>query len=286
LKAWQPILTPIPVIITFLVIGIVFIPIGVAMIVASDQVVEASFRYDNLPDCALNTTCTVPLTVSQKMVAPIYLYYQLENFHQNHRRYVKSRSDAQLRGDLVPASQMTDCDPRLFDPKGKIYYPCGLIAASLFNDTISMQAPDGKDVVLRKKGIAWPSDVETKFKVPTQPIDLNVYTLALPGNMAVTDEDFIVWMRTAALPNFKKLYRIIDTDLEPGVYSFTIVNNYPVFQFQGTKSIFVSNTSWVGGKNNFLGFCYVIIGAVCILFAIVFAIKQKIAPRKIGLKHK
>lgn len=34
------------------------------------------------------------------MAAPVYFYYQLANFYQNHRRYVKSRSDGQLRGDL------------------------------------------------------------------------------------------------------------------------------------------------------------------------------------------
>lgn len=39
------------------------------------------------------------------------------------------------------------------------------------------------------------------------------------------DEDFIVWMRTAGLPTFKKLYRIIDTDLQPGSYRVEIENS-------------------------------------------------------------
>ncbi len=39
------------------------------------------------------------------------------------------------------------------------------------------------------------------------------------------DEDFVVWMRTAGLPTFKKLYRIINTDLQPGNYSVTIQNS-------------------------------------------------------------
>lgn len=33
-----------------------------------------------------------------------------------------------------------------------------------------------------------------------------------PGNNGFINEDFIVWMRTAALPNFRKLYRIIQKD--------------------------------------------------------------------------
>jgi hypothetical protein len=34
--------------------------------------------------------------VKEKMKAPVYVYYELDNFYQNHRRYVKSRSDDQL----------------------------------------------------------------------------------------------------------------------------------------------------------------------------------------------
>lgn len=30
------------------------------------------------------------------------MYYRLENFYQNHRRYVKSRSDDQLKGGILP----------------------------------------------------------------------------------------------------------------------------------------------------------------------------------------
>jgi hypothetical protein len=33
------------------------------------------------------------------MDKPVYLYYELNNYFQNHRLYVKSRSFEQLRGD-------------------------------------------------------------------------------------------------------------------------------------------------------------------------------------------
>lgn len=38
LRAWQPILTPLPVIISFLVIGFVFIPVGVVLLETSNAV--------------------------------------------------------------------------------------------------------------------------------------------------------------------------------------------------------------------------------------------------------
>lgn len=67
------------------------------------------------------------------MKAPVYLYYELANFYQNHRRYVKSRSDKQLAGTFyTESSQLSDCDP-LRTLNGKLLNPCGLIANSVFN---------------------------------------------------------------------------------------------------------------------------------------------------------
>jgi hypothetical protein len=45
-------------------------------------------------------------------------------------------------------------------------------------------------------------------------------TRALVGSSAqgYTNQDFIVWMRTAALPTFRKLYRKLDQALPAGQY--------------------------------------------------------------------
>jgi len=280
LKAWQPILTPKPVITTFLILGTIFIPIGVVLLVASNNVIEVGERYDDLSACAINSTCTITLDIPEKMSAPVYFYYRLENYYQNHRRYVKSRNDQQLRGESVSSySSLADCDPMISkdgstDPSN-FYLPCGLIAWSLFNDSFSLRK--GNDTVpLRKNGIAWSSDEDKKFKNP--PVDAAGIRV-IPD---FEDEDFIVWMRTAGLPNFKKLYRIIDNDLEAGSYQVTIVNNYPVQQFGGRKFVVLSTTTWIGGKNPFLGYAYIIVGAICILLGVCFALKHWISPRKLG----
>jgi len=89
--------------------------------------------------------CTFQLTVKEDMEAPVYVYYELENFFQNHRRYVKSRSDAQLSGGAVLGEgSLTDCDPliksslpfpqgNVTDTAERVLHPCGLIANSMFN---------------------------------------------------------------------------------------------------------------------------------------------------------
>ncbi|PRP80850.1 hypothetical protein PROFUN_11405 [Planoprotostelium fungivorum] len=281
LRAWQPILTPFPVILTFLIIGVVFIPIGVVLLHASQGVVEVTQRYDDL--CAnTNSSCLVNVIVNSKMSQPVYMYYRLDNFYQNHRRYVKSRADTALQGDLITnADSLSACDPFVNNGTSGLassYFPCGLIAASFFNDTFSMRDTNGTLVPWTKQGIAWRSDVEKKFgNIPADQVGLRLFP-----NMNQTDEDFIVWMRTAGLPNFKKLHRIINTDINPGTYQFNVTDNFPVSRFNGKKYIVLSTTSWMGGKNPFLGWAFIAVGAVCIVQGVAFAIKHKLSPRKLG----
>lgn len=49
-----------------------------------------------------------------------------------------------------------------------------------------------------------------------------------PNNNGFENEDFIVWMRTAALPSFRKLYRIIDSPLSNGLPAgnYTLLVDY------------------------------------------------------------
>jgi len=50
----------------------------------------------------------------------------------------------------------------------------------------------------------------------------------------------------------------------------------------GTKSIVFATTSWLGGKNLFLAYAYLIVGAVCLLLAAIFGVKHVVSPRTMG----
>lgn len=283
LKAWQPLLTPLWVITTFLLIGIIFVPVGVAIMHASDGVVEYSQRYDNETQSTM-----VTLNITKKMVAPVYFYYELKNFYQNHRRYVKSRSDPQLRGEVVSEADLqSKCDPLVYH-EGKLLYPCGLIANSYFTDKFTSPTfitPTGltSNITWTDKGIAWDSDKEKKFLNFTN-FDPDRMTMVGPQNVTLhhTDEDFIVWMRTAGLPTFKKLRYIIHNDIDVGTFQVSISNVFPVRDFNGEKAVVLSTVSWLGGKNAFLGYAYIVVGALCLLFALAFGLKHKISPGKQG----
>ena len=100
-----------------------------------------------------------------------------------------------------------------------------------------------------RTGIAWASDVKYKFKNPNDDGSVDALKKALegtvrprdwhkdlwdldpnnPSNNGLKNEDLIVWMRTAALPNFRKLYRRINHEdsaykdgLPAGDYRFEI----------------------------------------------------------------
>lgn len=79
-------------------------------------------------------------------------------------------------------------------------------------------------------------------------------------------------MRTAGLPNFRKLYGEISEDLQKGEYSLSITNTYDVSSFAGSKYFVLSTTNLLGGTNYFLAVCYIIVGALCIMFGIIFFI--------------
>jgi hypothetical protein len=85
-------------------------------------------------DGSLVPRCNIVFTIPMQLNTPIFLYYKLTNFYQNHRKYVKSLSYNQLKGqDISSIEAATSCTQMSTDASGKVYYPCGLIANSVFN---------------------------------------------------------------------------------------------------------------------------------------------------------
>ncbi|EES19858.1 hypothetical protein BDA96_09G219300 [Sorghum bicolor] len=298
LPACKPLLTPGIVIGAFSLIGVIFVPIGLASLAASQNIVELIDRYDAecvsandkvgfIQDTKTDKACTRKITVPKPMKGPIHIYYQLENFYQNHRRYVKSRNDKQLLYKDA-ASTITNCEPEaISEDGGKPIVPCGLIAWSLFNDTYSFSL-NKKAVEVNKKNIAWDSDKNKKFGSDVFPS--NFQKGGLIGGAKLNEkiplseqEDLIVWMRTAALPTFRKLYGRIESDMMASdEITVVIQNNYNTYSFGGTKALVLSTTSWIGGRNNFIGVAYVAIGGICLFLAMGFVILYVIKPRALG----
>ncbi|MCJ1482570.1 hypothetical protein MMC06_002736 [Schaereria dolodes] len=256
------------------------------------------------PSPVASHVCSLQFQIPDDIGPPVLFYYQLTNFYQNHRRYVKSLDTDQLKGVAVSNKTIGSgsCDPLRLDPSGKPYYPCGLIANSLFNDTFSspiwldvMGSSDpNQTYVMTDKGIAWSSD-----RALYQPTKYTADQIAVPPNWQKQyngstytpsnipnledNEAFQVWMRTAGLPAFSKLARRNDNEtMRSGRYQVDIVMEFPVTEYGGTKSIVISTRTIMGGKNPFLGIAYVVVGGICIVLGAVFTITHLIKPRKLG----
>ena len=53
-------------------------------------------------DLQLSQDCTFTFELTETLDKP-YLYYEIENFYANHRKFVKSRNYKQLRGNVTRA---------------------------------------------------------------------------------------------------------------------------------------------------------------------------------------
>lgn len=303
--------------------------------------------------------CNVTIQVKEKMSSPVNVFYEIEGFHQNHRRYVQSLDWGQLhnREHLVDKElRQGDCI-LLYENKSKLLNPCGLIPNTMFNDIIELIAPDNLE--MKENNIAWRSDIKHVLKQPegfewARAPNLNIDDECFEDNSYLSDrfcqretcaaygisndvlddgclgyvcqgsyfdehkcdlgervvfhydrvdkyaylyqtfpqvvspligvnaEHFAVWMRTAALPRFRKLYgRITQTVRDDLV--FTIQNNWDAHAFSGKKYVVVaSNPEDSGFESTFLAHAYITVGAICLGLGAFFLAVQCVKPRILG----
>ena len=151
LRGYQPSVTLNGLIAIFFVLGLLFVPLGVWLLTESDNVKEYSVKYDSsdgkmdvacsITEANANGNCSITYTFTEAVTGPLYVYYEISNFYQNHRRYVKSRSAYQLMGsDLGYDEVYDDCFP-LVENDTMLLNPCGLIANSFFNGELFSRLP-------------------------------------------------------------------------------------------------------------------------------------------------
>uniref|UniRef100_A0AC35G348 Cell cycle control protein 50A n=1 Tax=Panagrolaimus sp. PS1159 TaxID=55785 RepID=A0AC35G348_9BILA len=251
-------------------------------------------------------TCFYKINLTTTFNGTVRFYYGMNNFYQNMRLYFRSRNDEQLQGKKL--KNVEDCQPFKEEKNDKGYTvpvaPCGAVANSFFNDTFILKYFNDTEIV----NVTWTTkdlidkNVKTKYQNP--PISKS-YTLCgafadtirppawskdvcMLGNekegMGFENFDFMVWMQTAALPEFRKIYRQLNTSqdgfqdgLPPGTYLLSINYNYEVKEFNGNKRFIIAIESIVGTKNYFLPTVY-LSTAVALFFVTMFLIAVECCP--------
>ena len=271
--------------------SLLFLMFGFVLYAQADKITEAVVRYDNA--CS-SKDCNVTFTFEGITKGPIYIYYELRNFYQNHRKFLKSKSYPQLRGEDVDVSGLSTCEGALY---GKELYddyyldgslikdkdvanPCGLFPRSVFNDTFILLNPEGIRVNISEEDIAWSSDRNYLYQYPDDG-EKKLWT-------DTENEHFIVWMRASVTKNFKKLWgklvkregrkRRLD-ELLPGNYTLQIQNNYDVSQWDGEKRVIITNVNSLGGKNYFLGMIFVFCSILCCFSSLFFCGRAMISKK-------
>lgn len=291
--------------------GLIFIALGVLLHLGVKSAKEVAIDYTN---CTLSNgtrardvsspsePCMYNITLDENFEGPVKFQYGLEHFFQNSRMYLKSRNDVQLFGEI---NSTEDCEPYAkSNETGQelSIVPCGSIANSMFNDTFKLYylSVDSTlvEVPFSTENVTWKGERERKFKNPPHdPSKNETLCDAFAGTVkppnwiqpicklgsantgyGLENIDFIIWMKPAALPKFRKNYRTLNRSsifangLIKGTYLLKINFNYPVKDFNGGKRFIIALDGIRGPKNNFLAIAYIAFGSFLILVSVLFFI--------------
>ncbi|KAI8995195.1 ligand-effect modulator 3 family [Gaertneriomyces semiglobifer] len=292
-------------------------------------------------------TCVLQFRNPSTIESTVHMHIRLTEFYQNHRLMVKSFSADQLKGkafrsaaDIVDdcgwlkyancdaakantwagEGMQGDMNPDCYVPEDRRqpviinaaptaqYYPCGLLANSMFSDDISpLRCISSDDAAIAcdpaipytfsTAGIAFPEDqklygISEWFTDPTlaaqAPTSLipppawrkafpqwkDGYSVDRPDGVPdlANWERFHVWMRQAGWPTFRKLWgRNTQESLAAGMWEVSIVDSFEVERFNGTKSLVFGKVGTLGSAegNNFVGIAYLTLGGVSFLLAAI-----------------
>jgi hypothetical protein len=120
--------------------------------------------------------------------------------------------------------------------------------------------------------------LSSKFLYPNDDTTQYLYEMypnQISPLVGVTDQHFMVWMRTAMFPTFRKLYGKVEGNFKAGdALVFDVTANYEVDSFNGEKSLLISTLGNYGGKNVFIGQLYITIGALFMALGVALLLKQ------------
>ena len=278
--------------ITLFIIGLLFLAAGIVFVVITNNMFEEDVEYNDecLDQIANNNhtsnNCTVYFNITKTLKGEVILLYHLDNFYQNHRRIFMSKSDKQIKGSYLTYKQLSSCAPKISvndsSSPSALYLPCGLAPLSFFNDTYHFTDLE-LSAKFTEEGISLVQERKKIYKPISPQYKEGIRWLEDITPKGTTDEHFIVWMRTAAMPNFIKVFSIChDCVINEGVYEVQVQLNYPQSMYDGGRSLIITTTSALGSRSYFISVTYISIGGLSIFLGLICLFQLLCCPRKLG----
>ncbi|CAB3246170.1 unnamed protein product [Arctia plantaginis] len=206
---------------------------------APDYTCDVQVSKKRMPHCV----CYTIITLSEPILGPVTVYYELPDYDQTRPEYVTSKDDEQLAGNLSSVISPNCGNNSYADTEGKKpIAPCGEIADSMFKDQYTLfyngsivpsfntglngiteedkkkyRNPPNGDLQAAFKDFEKPKSWEKKVTL-LDPLD--------PNNNAFQNERFIAWMKTdmKRKPAFRiNQTGIFEDGLFAGSYKFRVI---------------------------------------------------------------
>lgn len=279
----RTLITPKRIVFILYFCGLAFLALGLTFLYSTSRLYSEEVEYDK--KCEQEANCIVNFRINNEIKGNFVLLYKLSSYFQNHRRIYESLSYDQLRGKFLDYSKLSACSPRISSGSSKdvkdLYAPCGIRALSFFNDSYYWL---NHSLEFTEKNIALNSDLRF-FKSLNSGYDNSIRFLKDYYNFPDENmnEHFLVWMRSAAMPKFVKVYaKCINCTMYPGNYSVLIRMSYPKSVYSGPRHLVLIQTSSFGSSSYIISVSYLTFGGFSILMATGFLIQMILCPRQFG----
>ena len=247
-----------------LIFAVTFITLGFIIVSRNSALFYHEFDYTDF--CLNQQKCTLPrFSIPGGLPSPLFIQYKVNNFNQNHYRYVLTIPKNQLINQLSDNISNSNCVPYLTNAEmnktvsvtgtllnpGDVAIPCGVAAFSHFTDSFQItQIETNTSLSVSFKGIAWADDLQYKFRN----IDLSRQWID------VTDERFINWMRISPYNSFVKTWGKINAGVPSGTLEVVVSNSWRTEAFRVRKSFILTNADFYGTPNTFLAVFFILFG--------------------------
>lgn len=276
-----------------LFLGSVLLALGVAYLAIQNSVLELAVPYDH-------STQRHTFTLNTDWHGPVFVFYEIENFHMNYKSFVESKdhfivgssfSKYNCEGALTrqQALQIRHSDEvfaRMTKGHSEIR-PCGVASFSFLLDrfelyqSVNCSECAGKEqkLLLDEKDLALDGDREHFRKKIVSGDDGNLTVENTPSFLwAATEaereallEHFMVWYRGASSSRFRNLWARIDDNLPAGTYSWVFQNQSEVWSKWGVKKkVILTTMSGIGSNNQFLGAAFIFAGVALLGVSLAF----------------